>query len=247
MNALLTITTNEQGSDVVSARELYEFLGFDRSQWSRWCKKNIVSNPYALEDADWKGFDIMSNGNASRDYALTVDFAERLSMLARTEKGEEIRRWFQSIKNKALEFAPVAPAPTQLSRKELALMVVQIEEEKEALEKQLAIAQPKVAYVDEVLDTTDCVVTTVIASELGYSAVSFNKLLKERGIQWKVNGVWVLTSKYYGKGYAQMRTHVYHDSTGQRHTTLNMVWTQRGRALLHYLFRQQNQPQPVAN
>lgn len=102
MTDLLTITTSHAGTEVVSARELYEYLGFDKSQWARWAKKNILNNPYAMENTDWVGFDIVSNGNQTTDYALSVDFAERLSMLARTEKGEEIRRWFQSIKNRVL-------------------------------------------------------------------------------------------------------------------------------------------------
>ncbi|MGF7219100.1 anti-repressor protein [Spirosoma lacussanchae] len=188
-------------------------------------------------------------GRPETDYALTLDMAKELSMVERNEKGKQARQYFIDCEKALRQVTTIAQAPAQpaqLSRKELALMVLQIEEEKEALERELATARPKVEYVDEVLDTNDCVVTTVIASELGYSAMAFNKLLKERGIQWKVDGVWVLTSKYQGKGYAQMRTHTYHDSTGKRHTTMNMVWTQRGRAMLHYLFKQQPKQLPAA-
>ncbi|QDK80817.1 hypothetical protein EXU85_20280 [Spirosoma sp. KCTC 42546] len=102
MNDLIRITNNEQGSSVVaSARELYDFLGFDPSQWSRWSKKNIINNPYGKEGEDWEGFDLVSSGNATKDFHLTVDFAKRLSMLARTDKGEEIRRYFLECERKA--------------------------------------------------------------------------------------------------------------------------------------------------
>ncbi|GEM_PF-2893330 len=84
----------------VSARNLYDFLGFNPSQWSRWYKKNIENNPFAIENIDYVGFDIMSNGNITRDFSLTVDFSERISMMAKTEKGEEIRVYFQEVKNK---------------------------------------------------------------------------------------------------------------------------------------------------
>ncbi|MCX6218343.1 antA/AntB antirepressor family protein [Spirosoma sp.] len=98
MNELIQITTGGQGSPVVSARELYIFLGLDESQWSRWSKKNIINNPYSTEGEDWQVLDMMSKntekGRPSVDYALTLDFAKRLSMLARTEKGEEARRYF---------------------------------------------------------------------------------------------------------------------------------------------------------
>lgn len=103
MNQLIKITTNAQGAEVVSARDLYEELGFNKAHWAKWAKKNIETNPFAIERVDWEGFTLSVNGNQTTDYALTTDFAERLCMLARTEKGEQVRRWFQAIKKKALQ------------------------------------------------------------------------------------------------------------------------------------------------
>lgn len=97
------IQTGKNGPEVASARELYENLGFDASQWSRWNKKNIVENPYAQQGVDWEGFDIMSNGNLTKDYALAIDFAKRLCMLARTYQGEAIRRYFIQCERELLE------------------------------------------------------------------------------------------------------------------------------------------------
>jgi len=98
MSALIPISTGGQGLPVESARALYDFLGFDGSQWKRWANKNIVTNPYAMQGVDWEVFDTMSKtsegGRPSVDYRLTIDFAKRLSMLARTPKGEEIRQYF---------------------------------------------------------------------------------------------------------------------------------------------------------
>ncbi|MBO0947274.1 antA/AntB antirepressor family protein [Fibrella forsythiae] len=119
MNELIQITTNEQGSSVVSARELYESLGFSGAVFARWAKKNIVNNPFSIQGVDWEQLNIMlSRGNGAQvegvDYALSTDFAERLCMLARTEKGEEVRRWFQAIKNKAMQAPAIASTETLL-------------------------------------------------------------------------------------------------------------------------------------
>lgn len=130
MQQLIKITTNEQGSKVVSARELYDFLGYDKSQWSRWYKKNIEENAFAIENQDWIGFDTMSNGNETKDFALSIDFSKRLSQMARTAKGEEIRNYF-------IECEKLVQSPKELTRKELALMVIQVEEEKEQLQLQV--------------------------------------------------------------------------------------------------------------
>ena len=36
----------------------------------------------------------MTNGNQTLDFAITLDFAKRLAMMAKTEKGEEVRKYF---------------------------------------------------------------------------------------------------------------------------------------------------------
>jgi phage anti-repressor protein len=89
-----------KGKAVVSARDLYATLGLNPSQFTRWCKKNITGNEFAIHEHDWLSLDIMSNGKT--DFALTVDFAKRLAMMARTEKGEQIRNYFLQCEAKAL-------------------------------------------------------------------------------------------------------------------------------------------------
>jgi phage anti-repressor protein len=86
---LIKVTQNADGQSVVSARELYAFLGYDTVNWARWYPKNIVKNPYAVENEDWVGFFIMKNGNETKDFALSLDFAKRLAMRAQTDRGEQ--------------------------------------------------------------------------------------------------------------------------------------------------------------
>lgn len=105
---LIKVATNAEGKQVVSARELYEYLGYDKSQWARWYKKNIEENAFAIEKEDWEGFDTMSssnNGSMTKDFALTLDFAKRISMMARTRVGEKIRNYFIACENKLKEIA----------------------------------------------------------------------------------------------------------------------------------------------
>lgn len=97
MNELIKIVEND-GKKAVSARELYEKLGFDLSQWSRWYKKNITGNEFAIKNQDYIELDTMSR---TTDFALSIDFAKRLSMMARTETGEQIRNYFIEIEKRA--------------------------------------------------------------------------------------------------------------------------------------------------
>ena len=82
--------TEKNGIQAVSARELYHFLGYDISQWSRWYQTNINKNEFAVENEDYQTLDIMSNGNITKDFALTIDFAKEISMLARNEKEQTL-------------------------------------------------------------------------------------------------------------------------------------------------------------
>lgn len=91
---LIKIDTNEDGEKVVSARELYLGLGLDKSQWARWFKKNIEQNEYFKLGVDWVGFDTMSNGNLTKDFAISLDFAKHIAMMARTEMSHKYRNYF---------------------------------------------------------------------------------------------------------------------------------------------------------
>lgn len=92
---------------------------------------------------------------------------------------------------------------------------------------------PKVRYVDEVLLTDNLISTTTIAKELGMSAVTLNKKLKDLKIQYKHNGHFVLYSQYQDKGYTKTKTHTFLDSSGIQQVSIQTYWTQKGRAFIH--------------
>lgn len=121
--------------------------------------------------------------------------------------------------------------------------LVESEEQKQQLQIQneiqlerLKIAAPKVEYFDRTLMAKNTISTTVIAKELGMSAVTLNKKLKEMGIQYKVGSTWVLTAKYQNMGYTETST--YTETTDEEtRSYISTVWTQKGREFIHSLFR----------
>lgn len=112
----------------ISARDLYEFLRLSPSQFTRWAKKNIDNNKFAIEFDDYVAFDIESNGREIVDYWLKLDFAKKLAMLANSEMGETAREYFIQCEKKAKQ------PQKELSRKDLALMIIESEERAEQLE-----------------------------------------------------------------------------------------------------------------
>jgi anti-repressor protein len=125
MYELIHIDTNQDGVQTVSARELYEKLGYNLAVWSRWAKTNIIDNQFAIEDQDYKGFNIVLNGNQTSDYALSIDFAKRLCMMARTEVGEQIRNYFIEVEKRHRVQVTIPQTPIEV----LKLAIDQIAEQ----------------------------------------------------------------------------------------------------------------------
>lgn len=99
---------------------------------------------------------------------------------------------------------------------------------------------PKVEYHDEVLTSTSTYNTKHIAKELGMSAIALNRTLHSLGVQYKHRGTWLLYSKYQDKEYTKTETHSFTNSKGETQTSMQTVWTEKGRKFIHKLLKQQN-------
>ena len=92
MEQLIKVQANENGQQVVSARELHEFLEV-KTDFTDWCKRMFE---YGFEEGrDFTSYLGESNGGRpSKEFALTIDCAKEISMLQRTDKGKEARLYF---------------------------------------------------------------------------------------------------------------------------------------------------------
>lgn len=90
---------------------------------------------------------------------------------------------------------------------------------------------------NNLLNTEGTFTTKHIANELGISAISLNKILCDKKIQYKESGAYVLYQKYADKGYAVYRLAQYEHNSGEKDTSHYLVWTNKGRGfLLNYIF-----------
>ena len=145
-NELIPISENN-GKRAVNARDLHAFLESKRD-FSTWIKDRIKSYDF-VEGVDFQSFtEIVEReiGATTRiEYALSISMAKELSMIENNERGKQARKYFIACEENKHE----------LSRKELALMVVQAEEEKERLalenekqQKQIEKLQPKADFAE---------------------------------------------------------------------------------------------------
>lgn len=90
---------------MTTAKALYEFLSGEKSNFSRWAKRNIENNEFYEENIDWWGFVTVTNGNECKDYRLTTDFAKHLSMESHSAKGKIARQYFVRVEDGMKEIA----------------------------------------------------------------------------------------------------------------------------------------------
>jgi phage anti-repressor protein len=197
MQQLIKITTNEQGSKVVSARDLYEFLGYESNKFARWAKSKILENDFAIENQDWQGLDINVQGNITKDYALSIDFSKRLSQMARTAKGEEIRNYF-------IDCEKQLQAPKELTKKEILLLALESEERALAAESKILELQPKVEAFDRVIDNSTTYTLDTVSDIINIGRNKLSEKLKQIGwaIQDSTKGT-SSTRKVEEIGYAR--------------------------------------------
>lgn len=174
-------------------------------------------------------------GRPTNEYHLSVSCLEHFIARKKREVFEVYRQFFHGLRRGEIK--------RTLSRKELALMVIQAEEEKErlmlankAMDAELKEAAPKVEYHDKVLSSEGYLTVNMIASSLGISDRKLNKLLCDWKVQYKESGCYHLYSDLRGKGYAKQKPYPYTDNMGNIKTKQHLYWTETGKKFIVELY-----------
>lgn len=129
---------------------------------------------------------------------------------------------------------PKQPALPTSYKEALQHLLIAVEE-KEKVEAQLAISEPKAQALDSLTGNTSRLYTIgQIATNYGMTAVKMNSLLHKMGVQYKQSGIWKLYACYEGKGYTATPT----AETSEGHTYKNMKWTNKGEYFLYQLLKE---------
>jgi len=82
---------------------LYLGLGLDKTHWNRWAFINIEESEFFMQGIDFIQLAIEASANTPnppKDYAISIDFAKHISMMAKTAKGHEYRGYFLELEKK---------------------------------------------------------------------------------------------------------------------------------------------------
>lgn len=177
MNELIKVTTNENDEQLVNGRELYEFLGV-KDNYTDWFKRMIK---YGFdENVDFISFSEKSDkpfgGRPQVNHYVKLDMAKEISMLQRTERGKQARRYF--IQLEKFWNSPEMVTKRALEFQQKKIEVLQLENES---------LKPKALFADAV----DASKTSILIGDLA-------KLIKQNGIDIGQNRIfqWLRDNGY---------------------------------------------------
>ena len=88
-------------------------------------------------------------------------------------------------------------------------------------------------YLDLIMRSKALLTVSQIAQDYGMSGKALNKKLADMGIQYSINGQWILYAKYKDCGYVSSRSIDITRSDGRPDVVLHTEWTQAGRKFLY--------------
>jgi len=225
-----TVTIN--GEPWFVAKDVTQALGYKNSPDA--LKKHVdAEDRRVLQKSQNATFDIPTRGlsiiNESGLYCLALS--------SKLPQAKTFRRWVTSVVVPSIRKHGAYATPDTLEQMmgnpqftEALIDALAEEHSKNVkLTNQVAELAPRAHYCKMVLLSGGAIPVSVIAKEYGMSAMVFNSLLHDLGIQYKVGGCWVLYQAYANKGY--MKTRTFYKLSGD--SIIHSYWTQKGREFLY--------------
>ncbi|MCJ0594277.1 antA/AntB antirepressor family protein [Enterococcus cecorum] len=140
---LIKIKTNENGEQLVSGRELHEFLevGTKYTQWF-----DEMTKYGFVENVDYSTLNELSEKKeGSRfvkrtiiNHAMTLDMAKEISMIQRTEKGKQARLYFIEVEKEYKEVQKKLPSTREAIQQLLLQGVEEVNQRVDVMEERLS-------------------------------------------------------------------------------------------------------------
>ncbi|MGL4971837.1 MAG: Rha family transcriptional regulator [Culicoidibacterales bacterium] len=239
------VKTNEKGQNVTTSLMVAKTFGK--------MHKNVIQdiqNLSCTEDFNRLNFQPISYTDSmnreQRAYEMTIDGFSFLVMGYTGTKAGEFKETYILEFNKREEMLKsddyILFRAAEIQKKKISELENKLNLNQQVIEiqaVQIKELAPKAEYTETVLQSSETYVTTRIAQELGISAMVLNKKLHEMRVQRKVDGQWILYTKFLDKGYAKSHTVPFTKKDGTTGTNTQTVWTEKGRFMIHKLFKNQ--------
>lgn len=233
MNELIKIT-EVNGKQLVSAKHLYKILGLAHQHYAKWYEKNLINNDFAIEREDYTE---LPHSGRSKDFAITLEFAKKIAMMTRSEKGEIARNYFiecEKIAKDLMEINPIKKIPQTYS--EALRELADLTEEKLLLQQRNESLEPRSKYFEQIVLTDGLISMEQTSKLLNIKDMGRNNLfkaLRDGNIIQKRN---TSPFQYYiDKGYFELKEEII-IVRNIRKVIVTTYVTQKGLAFLFKFF-----------
>ncbi len=228
-------TLNIDGEPWFVGKDVAEILGYAKA-------RNAIATHVDDEDKT----PALIQGGCSTGAQTTIIINESglysLVLSSKLPSAKKFKRWITaevipSLRKHGAYFTAEALHKVMSDPRELAKLLNTLADEQEKnrqLEEENAFLSVKAKYYDQILNSKNAVPVTQIAKDYGMSAIAFNRMLHEYGIQYPLRNSWVLYAEYADHNYTQSKTYKIGDDKAVMHTT----WTQKGRLFLYNFLRE---------
>ena len=230
MNELIKVTTNENDEQLVSGRELHEFLEV-KDNYTDWFKRMIK---YGFEESvDFISFSEKSDkpfgGRPQINHFLKLDMAKEISMIQRSEKGKQARKYFLQVEKAWNNPEMVVQRALQIQTRKV-----------EALQLENEQLKPKALFADSVSASHTSILVGDLAKLIKQNGVDIGakrlfKWLREKGYLIKRKGTdWNMpTQKSMELGLFEVKETVVSHSDG--HTSINKTPKVTGKGQVYFV------------
>ena len=135
--------------------------------------------------------------------------------------------------------AAMAWAKEYKEKKVLAIENKRLEDENVMLAAENQELKHDKNYLDLIMRSKALLTISQIAQDYGMSGKALNKQLAQMGIQYSINGQWILYAKYKDCGYVSSRSIDITRNDGRPDVVLHTEWTQAGRKFLYEELKKQ--------
>ncbi|MGL5301455.1 MAG: phage antirepressor KilAC domain-containing protein [Weissella confusa] len=223
-NELIKIQTNHSGEQRVSARDLYKALDI-KQRFSVWFETNSKLFVEGIDFASVKTSTVVNNGATRQleDFEITIEMAKSLSMMSRTEKGQDIRNYFIQVE-KAFN------SPEMMMARSLEYANTKLL----GYEATIAEMKPKAAFADAVAASQSSILVGDLAKIISQNGVKIgqNKLfvwMREHGYLHKTGSQYNRpTQRYIDQGLFEVKESSHANPDGSVRLTFTTKVTGKG-------------------
>ena len=231
--AIRTIS-NEQGEPMFCGKDVAEALGYKKPE-------NAVAKHVDTEDKTTTL--IQGSGSNYKTQAIFINESGLYALIlsSKLESAKRFKRWVTSEVLPAIRkqggylIAKKGESDKDVMKRAMEIVKTTLAKRDE----QIAKLKPRAEYADSVLDSINCITSTLLAKELGMSAQELNRRLCEMRIQYWQSGQYMLYAEFARQGFAKSRTRRHVCKHGIVITEMYLVWTERGRNFIHQLLNPQ--------